>query len=124
MKRILVLAAVFAAMALPANAQQIVAQSNYVNRNAAQQLPQISITVRADFVLFSVRYSTATRAVDTRDTELTKIFQTVTQRVTQLRRRHRSNLWLILLCDYSTQHYQPPSTSYQHQTRFGQSKCR
>jgi hypothetical protein len=81
MKRILVLAAVFVAMTLPANAQQIVAQSNYVNRNAAQQLPQISITVRADFVLFSVRYSTATRAVDTRDTELTKMFQTVTQRV-------------------------------------------
>ena len=41
MKRILVLAAVFVAMTLPANAQQIVAQSNYVNRNAAQQLPQI-----------------------------------------------------------------------------------
>ena len=55
MKRTLILAAVFAAMVLPASAQQIVAQSNYVNRNAQQQLPQISITVRADFVLFSVR---------------------------------------------------------------------
>ena len=81
MKRILFLAAAVAAFSAPAFAQQIVAQSNYVNRNAQAQLPQVSITVRADFVLFSVRYSTATRAVDAREQELTKMFQTVTQRV-------------------------------------------
>ena len=93
MKRILFLTAAVAAFASPAFAQQIVAQSNYVNRNAQQQLPQISITVRADFVLFSVRYSTATRAVDTRDTELTKMFQTVTQRVAAEQRRDQHRGW-------------------------------
>lgn len=81
MKRTMMLAAAFAAFALPAHAQQIVAQSNYVNRGAQAALPQISITVRADFVLFSVRYVTATRAVDARQQELTRMFQTVVQRV-------------------------------------------
>src|SRR5689334_7553108 len=81
MKRTLVLAAIFAAMALPASAQQIVAQSNYVNRTGQASVPQISITIRADFVLFSVRYITATRAIDARTAELTKMFQTMTQRV-------------------------------------------
>ncbi len=81
MKRTLLLAAAFAAFALPAHAQQIVAQSNYVNRGAQAALPQISITVRADFVLFSVRYVTATRAVDARQQELTRMFQAVVQRV-------------------------------------------
>ena len=81
MKRTLVLVAILAAMTLPAHAQQIVAQSNYVNRTGQAALPQISITIRADFVLFSVRYITATRAIDARTAELTKMFQTVTQRV-------------------------------------------
>jgi hypothetical protein len=52
-----------------------------VNRGALNALPQISITVRADFVLFSVRYVTATRAADVREQELTKVFQAITQRV-------------------------------------------
>ncbi|MFT3724893.1 MAG: hypothetical protein QM773_15085 [Hyphomonadaceae bacterium] len=81
MKCTVVLAAILAAMTLPAHAQQIVAQSNYVNRTGQTAVPQISITIRADFVLFSVRYITATRAIDARTTELTKMFQTVTQRV-------------------------------------------
>jgi hypothetical protein len=72
--------AVVALLAGPAAAQQIVAQSNFVNRQAQAALPQISITVRADFVLFSVRYVTATRAIDVRKDELTKTFQTITQR--------------------------------------------
>lgn len=81
MKYTLVLAALLTALTLPAHAQQIVAQSNYVNRTAQAAVPQISITIRADFVLFSVRYITATRAIDARTAELTRMFQTVTQRV-------------------------------------------
>jgi hypothetical protein len=81
MKYTLVLAAFLTALTLPAHAQQIVAQSNYVNRTAQAAVPQISITIRADFVLFSVRYITATRAIDARTAELTRMFQTVTQRV-------------------------------------------
>lgn len=81
MKYTLVLAALLTALTLPAHAQQIVAQSNYVNRTAQAVVPQISITIRADFVLFSVRYITATRAIDARTAELTRMFQTVTQRV-------------------------------------------
>ena len=63
-----------------ANAQQIVAQSNYVNRGQQAAVPQVLITVRADFVLFSVRYETATRAVEAREDELAKTFATVVQR--------------------------------------------
>ena len=71
------------ALAAPyAGAQQIVAQSNFVNRQQSA-IPQISVTVRADFVLFSLRYSTATRSPDTRKDELTKMFQTVTQRASK-----------------------------------------
>jgi hypothetical protein len=78
MKRLLLLAAAIAVM--PAgHAQQIVAQSNFVNRQQAPG-PQISMTVRADFVLFSVRYVTATRSDDARHDELTRMFQAITQR--------------------------------------------
>ena len=78
MKRSLLLA--LAITAIPcAHGQQIVAQSNFVNRQQAPG-PQISMTVRADFVLFSVRYVTATRSEDARRDELTRMFQTVTQR--------------------------------------------
>jgi len=80
MKRALLLAAAFLAIATPATAQQIVAQSNFVNRNQLAQLPQVSITVRADFVLFSIRYETATRSADTRQDELAKTFAGVVQR--------------------------------------------
>jgi len=80
MKRALLLAAAFLALAAPATAQQIVAQSNFVNRNQLAQLPQVSITVRADFVLFSIRYETATRSADTRQDELAKTFAAVVQR--------------------------------------------
>ena len=62
--------------------QQIVAQSNFVNRNQGA-IPQISITVRADFVLFSVRYETATRSADAREDELAKTFAAVTQRASR-----------------------------------------
>lgn len=83
MRGFLIAAALFGALALPANAQvvrdQIVAQSNFVNRTAAP-IPQISMIVRADFVLFSVRYTTATRSPDARKDELTKTFQAVTLR--------------------------------------------
>src|ERR1700749_4808448 len=76
----LVAFAAAAVIAAPlASAQQIVAQSNFVNRQQSP-IPQISVTVRADFVLFSVRYTTATRSPDARKDELTKQFQTVTQR--------------------------------------------
>jgi hypothetical protein len=81
MKRALLLAAAFIALIAPtASAQQIVAQSNFVNRNQLAQLPQVSITVRADFVLFSIRYETATRAAETRQDELAKTFAAVVQR--------------------------------------------
>lgn len=85
MKRLYLLAAAAIAIAAPvANAQvvrgdQIVAQSNYVSRQQTA-IPQISIVVRADFVLFSVRYETGTRSVDERENELAKTFTTVTQR--------------------------------------------
>ncbi len=82
MKRnLLFAAAAMIFIAAPAaNAQQIVAQSNYVNRGQQAAVPQVSITVRADFVLFSVRYETATRAVEAREDELAKTFATVVQR--------------------------------------------
>ncbi|MEQ1608251.1 MAG: hypothetical protein ABL956_04670 [Hyphomonadaceae bacterium] len=85
MKRLLLVAAAAIAIAAPAaNAQvvrgdQIVAQSNYVSRQQAA-IPQVSIIVRADFVLFSVRYETATRATDARESELAQVFKTVTER--------------------------------------------
>jgi hypothetical protein len=85
MKRLLLAAAAAIAIAAPAaNAQivrgdQIVAQSNYVNRQQAA-IPQVSVIVRADFVLFSVRYETATRAADARENELAQVFKTVTDR--------------------------------------------
>lgn len=83
MKRALLLAVAIAAIAMPAaQAQQIVAQSNFVNRNQGA-VPQVSITVRADFVLFSVRYETGTRAAEAREDELAKTFATVTQRASR-----------------------------------------
>jgi hypothetical protein len=88
MKRKLVLAAALSAITcLPAvkeaQAQQIVAQSNFVNRQQQSAIPQISTTVRADFVLFSVRYVTATRSEDPRRDELTRQYQTITQRASR-----------------------------------------
>lgn len=87
MKCALLLAAAIAAIAIPAaaplaHAQQIVAQSNFVNRNQGA-IPQISITVRADFVLFSIRYETATRSADAREDELAKTFTSLTQRASR-----------------------------------------
>ncbi len=80
MKHLMLLLGAGVALGAPhAGAQQIVAQSNFVNRQQSA-IPQISVTVRADFVLFSLRYSTATRSPDARKDELTKMFQTVTQR--------------------------------------------
>lgn len=82
MKRTLLLAAAaMSLIALPvAHAQQIVAQSNYVNRTQQAAIPQVSITVRADFVLFSIRFETATRAQAAREDELAKTFASVSQR--------------------------------------------
>ena len=82
MKRTLLLAAAAISLfALPvAQAQQIVAQSNYVNRTQQTAIPQVSITVRADFVLFSIRFETATRSQAAREDELAKTFASVTQR--------------------------------------------
>ena len=82
MKRTLLLAAAAISLfALPvAQAQQIVAQSNYVNRTQQAAIPQVSITVRADFVLFSIRFETATRSQAAREDELAKTFASVTQR--------------------------------------------
>lgn len=83
MKRALLLAAAIAAIAIsaaPASAQQIVAQSNFVNRQQQTAIPQVSITVRADFVLFSIRYETGTRAAEAREDELAKTFAAVNQR--------------------------------------------
>jgi hypothetical protein len=65
-------------------AQQIVTQSNFVNRQAVAAIPQISITVRADFVLFSLRYTTATKSEDTRKEELTRMYQAITQRAPRM----------------------------------------
>jgi len=79
------LAAAMAVIAVPAahaqvvRGDQIVAQSNFVSRQQVA-IPQISIVVRADFVLFSVRYETGTRSADERENELAKMFTTVTQR--------------------------------------------
>lgn len=80
MKRALLFAAAFAAIATPAFGQQIVAQSNFVNRQQQGVIPQVSITVRSDFVLFSVRFESATRSADAREDELAKTFAAVTQR--------------------------------------------
>jgi hypothetical protein len=88
MKRALLIAAAVAAIAIPAShaqvvrGDQIVAQSNFVNRQQAA-IPQISIVVRADFVLFSVRYETATRSAEAREDELARTFATVTQRASR-----------------------------------------
>ena len=85
MKRLLLLAVAAIAIASPAayaqvvRGDQLVAQSNYVSRQPVA-IPQISIIVRADFVLFSVRYESATRSADTRENELAQTFTTVTQR--------------------------------------------
>lgn len=84
MKRLMI-AAALAMFAIPAahaqvvRGDQMVAQANYVNRQQAA-VPQISIVVRADFVLFSIRYETATRSAETRINELSQTFTTVTQR--------------------------------------------
>jgi len=84
MKRLMI-AAALAALAIPAahaqvvRGDQMVAQANYVSRQQTA-VPQISIVVRADFVLFSIRYETATRSAETRINELTQTFNTVTQR--------------------------------------------
>ena len=83
MKRSLLLALAIAAAGPAAYAQQIVAQSNFVNRQSQAVIPQISTTVRADFVLFSVRYVTATRSADARRDELTRMFQAITQRASR-----------------------------------------
>jgi hypothetical protein len=83
MKRALLIAVGVALTGLPASAQvvrdQTVAQSNFVNRTAVA-IPQISMVVRADFVLFSVKYTTSTRSEAARKEELTKQFQAVTER--------------------------------------------
>ncbi|MGH6643744.1 MAG: hypothetical protein ACRED3_13720 [Bradyrhizobium sp.] len=47
------------------------------------ELPYISISVPADFVLFTVQLETATRSVDERERELEKTFQTLAARVTR-----------------------------------------
>ncbi|HEY7799874.1 MAG TPA: hypothetical protein VIA80_13980 [Hyphomonadaceae bacterium] len=83
MKRAMLFAAVLAAIAPAAQAQQIVAQSNFVNRQQQGAIPQVSITVRADFVLFSVRFESATRAADARQDELAKTFAAITQRASR-----------------------------------------
>ena len=83
MKRAMLFAAVLAAIGPAAQAQQIVAQSNFVNRQQQGAIPQVSITVRADFVLFSVRFESATRAADARKDELAKTFAAVTQRASR-----------------------------------------
>lgn len=85
MKHLLFVAAAAIAIAAPAaNAQivrgdQLVAQSNFVSRQQAT-IPQVSIVVRADFVLFSVRYETGTRSADARENELAAVFKAVTDR--------------------------------------------
>lgn len=87
MKRLMI-AAALAMFAIPAahaqvvRGDQMVAQANYVNRQQAA-VPQISIVVRADFVLFSIRYETATRSAETRINELSQTFTTVTQRASR-----------------------------------------
>ena len=88
-KRALFLTAALTVITLPAIAQtahgqQIVAQSNFVNRQQQAAIPQISMTVRADLVLFSVRFVTATRSEDTRRDELTRQYQTITQRASRV----------------------------------------
>jgi hypothetical protein len=67
------------AVAAPAHAQ-IVAQSNFVQRTAAN-VPQVSVIVRADFVLFTVSYESGTRSESEREDELARTFQNVVQRV-------------------------------------------
>jgi hypothetical protein len=85
MKHLLFVVAAAVAIAAPAaNAQivrgdQLVAQSNFVSRQQAT-IPQVSIVVRADFVLFSVRYETGTRSADARENELAAVFKAVTDR--------------------------------------------
>jgi hypothetical protein len=80
MNRTLIFAFALGLLVSPqAGAQQIVAQSNFVNRQQSA-IPQVSVIVRADFVLFSVRYVTGTKSLDARKDELTKMFQTVVQR--------------------------------------------
>jgi hypothetical protein len=85
MKRILLALAAALAIAAPAahaqvvRGDQIVAQSNYVSRQQVA-IPQISVIVRADFVLFSVRYETGTRSVDERENELSRTFTSAIQR--------------------------------------------
>jgi hypothetical protein len=67
-----------------ANAQvvrgnQIVAQSNFVDRNQ-RDAPQISVVARADFVLFSVALETGTRSAEARRDELTRTFRAFAER--------------------------------------------
>jgi hypothetical protein len=85
MKHVILAALAGAAIASPAahaqvvRGDQIVAQSNYVSRQQTN-IPQVSIVVRADFVLFSVTYETATRSADAREDELDKTFKAATDR--------------------------------------------
>lgn len=90
MKRIAIatsLALGLAALAPSASAQvvrgdQLVAQANFVSRQQSA-IPQVSIVVRADFVLFSVVYQTGTRSADARRTELETVFRNITQRASR-----------------------------------------
>lgn len=76
--RLLVLAAP-SAFAQIVRGDQLVAQSNYVSRQP-QSSPQVSIIVRADFVLFSLRYQTGARSADERRKELERTFAAIIQR--------------------------------------------
>lgn len=58
---------------------QIVAQSNFVDRNQSDA-PQISVIARADFVLFGVSLETGTRSEEARRGELERTFKSFTDR--------------------------------------------
>lgn len=62
--------------------RQIVAQSNFVDRNQ-REAPQVSVVTRADFVLFSVALETGTRSEDVRKDELAKTFKSFTDRASR-----------------------------------------
>lgn len=84
MKRLFLTAVAAAALGMPASAQvvrgnQLVAQSNFVSRQQVN-IPQVSIIVRADFVLFSLNYETGTRSPEAREAELEKMFKTINDR--------------------------------------------
>ncbi|MEP7209794.1 MAG: hypothetical protein ABI740_03060, partial [Alphaproteobacteria bacterium] len=73
-----------AAPALAQESDRVVVTASMISNDESEdgyraELPYVSIVLPADFILFTVDLTTATRSPDVRKDELTRMFQTVTQ---------------------------------------------